>query len=67
MNIRKEHDYSALFAGIDQALRAELSQMKLYCELGKLICARPEKGAAVAASVYLAEKYPDQLGEPFPV
>ena len=62
MNIRKEHDYSVLFAGIDQALRAELSQMKLYCELGKLICARPEKGAAVAAAVYLAEKYPDQLG-----
>ena len=62
MNIRKEYDYSALFAGIDQAIRAGLSQMELYCELGRLICSRPEKGAAVAAAAYLAEKYPDQAG-----
>lgn len=62
MNIRKEHDYSALYAGIDQVIRANFSQMKLYCELGKLICARPEKGAAVAAAVYLAEKHPDKAG-----
>lgn len=62
MNIRKEHDYSALFAGIDQSIRAELSQMELYCTLGQLICARLEKGAAVAAAAYLAEKYPDQAG-----
>lgn len=62
MNIRKEHDYSALYAGIDQVIRANFSQMKLYCELGKLICARPEKGAAVAAAVYLAKKHPDKAG-----
>lgn len=62
MNIRKEHDYSALHAGIDQAICAGLSQMELYYELGRLICARPEKGAAVAAAAYLAEKYPDQAG-----
>lgn len=62
MNIRKEHDYSALFAGINQAIRADFSQMELYYELGRLICARPEKGAAVAAAAYLAEKYPDQTG-----
>ena len=62
MNTRKEHDYSTLLAGIDQVIRAELSQMELYCELGRLICSRPEKGAAVAAAAYLAEKYPDQAG-----
>ena len=62
MNIRKEHDYSALYAGIDQAIRADLSQMELYCELGRLICGRSEKGAAVAAAVYLAEKCPNKAG-----
>lgn len=36
--------------------------MELYCEFGRLICSRPEKGAAVAAAAYLAEKYPDQAG-----
>ena len=43
MNIRKEYDYSTLLAGIDQVIRAELSQMELYCELGRLICSRPER------------------------
>lgn len=36
--------------------------MELYCELGRLICGRLEKGAAVAAAAYLAEKYPDKAG-----
>lgn len=62
MNIRKEHDYSALLSGLDQAMCANFSQMKLYCELGRLICGRQEKGAAVAAAAYLAEKYPNKAG-----
>ena len=62
MNIRKEYDYCALYAGIDQATCVEYSQMELYCELGRLICARSEKGAAVAAATYLTEKYPNQEG-----
>lgn len=62
MNIRKEHDYSALYAGIDQAIDANLSQMKLYCELGRLICARPEKGTAVTAAAYFVRQYPEMSG-----
>lgn len=50
MNIRKKHDYSALFAETDQAIRAGFSQMELYCALGKIICTRSEKGAAVVAA-----------------
>lgn len=62
MNIRKEHDYSALYAGIDHAICAELPQMELYCTFGRLICDRPEKGAAVATAVYFAQKYPEMSG-----
>lgn len=32
-------------------MAAELSQMELYWEIGKLVSDRPEKGAAVAAAV----------------
>ena len=35
MNIRKNIDYSAMFAALDAALNAELPQMKLCCELGR--------------------------------
>ena len=34
MNVRKNIDYSGLYAGIDKALSAGLSQMELYLELG---------------------------------
>ena len=39
-----------------------LSQIELYCALGRFICARSEKGAAVAAATYLTEKYPNKEG-----
>lgn len=50
MNIRKNIDYSAMFAAIDTAMATAMSQMELYCQLGALVCDRPEKGAAVAAA-----------------
>ena len=50
MNIRKNIDYSAMFAALEAALSAELPQMQLCCELGRIVCSRPEKGAAVAAA-----------------
>ena len=62
MNIRKEIDYSTMFAALDLAVSMNLPQMELYCEIGKAICARTEKGAAVAAANYLNEQYPDMAG-----
>lgn len=62
MNIRKPIDYSAMYTGLDQALERNLPQMELYLEIGKLVSARREKGAAVAAAEYLAVKCPDNSG-----
>ena len=62
MNIRKEVDYSTMFAALDLEVSRNLPQMELYCEIGKAICARAEKGAAVAAATYLSERYPDMPG-----
>ncbi len=36
--------------------------MDLYCEIGRLVSARPEKGAAVAAAEYLTSTYPGVSG-----
>ena len=62
MNIRKSIDYSGLYAGIDKALAANLPQMELYLELGRLVSGRPEKGAAVMAAEYITANYPDRTG-----
>ena len=62
MNIRKNIDYSGLYAGIDNALAANLPQMELYLELGRLVSGRPEKGAAVIAAEYIAAIYPNRTG-----
>ena len=62
MNIRKNIDYSAMFAAMDTAMATGMSQMELYCQLGALVCARPEKGAAVAAAEYLKNRYQDESG-----
>lgn len=62
MNIRKEIDYSAMHAALEVAVSKNLPQMELYCEIGKAICARTEKGAAVAAASYLSERYPNMAG-----
>ena len=57
MNIRKPTDYSTMFAALDAAVAAQLPQMELYCEIGRVVSSRAEKGAAVAASEYLQEAY----------
>ena len=62
MNVRKPTDYSAMYAALDELMRDELYQMKLYIEIGRLVCARAEKGAAVVASEYLQSQYPDAAG-----
>jgi hypothetical protein len=62
MNVRKPVDYSAMFAALDTLIAADLPQMELYCEIGRLVSSRPEKGAAVAAAEYLCAAYPDASG-----
>lgn len=62
MNIRKNIDYSEMYAQLDNAMAADMPQMELYCEIGKIICRRTEKGAAVAAAAYLSKQYPDVQG-----
>ena len=62
MNVRKFIDYSAMFSALDTLVTADLPQMKLYFEIGRLVGERPEKGAAVAASEYLCNRYSDLSG-----
>ena len=62
MNIRKNIDYSEMYATLDNVMVKELTQMELYCEIGKAVCRRTEKGAAVMASEYLNRHYPDVKG-----
>lgn len=62
VNIRKNIDYSEMYEALDILMQKNLSQMELYCEIGKAVCRRTEKGAAVMASEYLNEKYPDVKG-----
>ena len=62
MNIRKNIDYSAMFDAMQVAMSSDMSQLKLYYELGRFICQRTEKGAAVAAAEYLQQNYPGVSG-----
>ena len=62
MNIRKPTDYTAMFAALDTLMAAQLPQIELYCEIGRLVSGRAEKGAAVAASEYLQITCPDVEG-----
>ena len=62
MNIRKNIDYSEMYEALDRLMVQELPQMELYCEIGKAVCQRTEKGAAVMASEYLNKHYPDVKG-----
>ena len=62
MNTRKPTDYSAMYGTLDQLMGAELPQMELYFEIGRAVCAHPEKGAAVMAAEYLQENYPESKG-----
>ena len=58
MNIRKPTDYTTMFAALDALMAAQLPQMELYCEIGRVVSGRVEKGATVAASEYLQATYP---------
>lgn len=62
MNIRKNVDYSDMYAALDKIMAADMPQMELYCEIGKVVCHRREKGAAVAAAAYLSDHYPGVQG-----
>ena len=62
MNIRKNIDYTDLHEALDGLMARQLPQMELYCEIGKAVCRRTEKGAAVMASEYLNRCYPDVKG-----
>ena len=62
MNVRKDIDYGKLFAAVDRAVSAALPQMELYREIGRLICERPEKGAAGAVAKHPQSAYPDASG-----
>ena len=62
MNIRKNVDYSTMFAALDSAMEAALPQVELYCKISAIICDRLEKGVAVAAAEYLTNQYPDMGG-----
>ena len=62
MNIRKNIDYSEMYEELDMLMAQQLPQMELYCGIGKAVCRRIEKGAAVMASEYLNKQYPDVKG-----
>ena len=62
MNIRKPTDYVTMFTTLDTLMAAQLPQMELYCEIGRLVSSRAEQGAAVAASEYLKMTCPDVEG-----
>ena len=55
-------DYTDLYAALDAAVATQLPQMELYCEIGRVVSGRSEKGAAVAASEYLQATYPAAEG-----
>ena len=62
MNVRKNIDYSEMYEELDMLMAKQLPQMELYCGIGKAVCRRSEKGAAVMASEYLNQQYPDVKG-----
>ena len=62
MNIRKNIDYSTMYARINDTMQAELSQMERYFATGQAVAERPEKGAAVAAAEYIQKRWPDEKG-----
>ena len=62
MNVRKPTDYSTMFMALDTLMAANLPQMELYCDIGRIVSGRPEKGAAVAAAEHLQRAYPDAAG-----
>ena len=41
---------------------SDLAEMELYSEIGRAVCARTEKGAAVMAAEYIQSRYPERRG-----
>ena len=62
INVRRLADYNTLFMALDELIAANLPQIKLYHEVGRLVSDRQKKGAAVAATKYLHSAYPDISG-----
>lgn len=62
MNTRKPTDCSAMYATLDKLAAKNLPQMELYCEIGRSVSGRPEKGAAVAVAEYLCAVQSDASG-----
>lgn len=62
MNIRKNIDYSTMYARINDAMQADLSQMERYFNIGQAVADRPEKGAAAAAAEYIQKNWPELKG-----
>lgn len=62
VNVRKNIDYSAMFAALDTLTEANLPQMEMYFEIGRLVSNRQEKGAAIAAAEYLQAMFPEASG-----
>ena len=55
MNIRKPTDYTTLFTALDAAVAAQLPQMELYCEIGRVVSGRARerrrcRGVGIPAS-----------------
>ena len=51
-----------MYEALDMLMAMQLPQMELYCVIGKTVCQRTEKGAAVMAPEYLSNQYPDVKG-----
>ena len=62
MNIRKNIDYSTMYARINDAMQVDLSQMQRYFIIGQSVSDRLEKGAAVAAAEYIQKNWLDAKG-----
>lgn len=62
MNVRKNIDYSQMYRAIDGVIAQKLPQMQMYAAIGKIVCGRSEKGAAVMASEYVRANYPEVQG-----
>ena len=62
MNVRKPVDYGMMHRELTVILAQNLSQMDEIYAIGRVICQRPEKGAAVAAAEFLQAYFPDRTG-----
>ncbi len=62
MNVRKPVDYGTMYRELVAILAQNLPQMDEIHAIGKVICQRPEKGAAVAAAEFLQANFPDRTG-----